>query len=270
MGLRIEGEKTVAKKDASTVQSVIRSLHLLEIISREQKIGISELARQSNLKKTSVARLADTLEQAGFVEQDPVDKRYSLTVKLFEIGSRSLGLDIRIQARPLIRQFVNEHSMSVLLSVLDGHEVLYVDKIEAQELFRIMLSVGARGPAHCTASGKAMFAFIEPRRVREILGILPSFTPNTLTDYDSLAKDLAGVRTRGYSLDRSERHADLCSAGAPIFNSANEVIAAVSVPRMATITDSELAALGERVALLAREISERRGWRGTYPPQTSQ
>ena len=250
------------------VQSVLRTFHLLDIVTRERKIGISELSRKAGLKKTTVARLVDTLAKAGVLEQDPQDRRYSLTIRLFEMGSRALeNFDILRQSRPLIEEFVGRCGKSVLVSVLDHNEVVYVDKVEARELFRIMTSVGGRAPGHCSASGKVMFAFLPPERLGQILGDKPlqRCTGKTLTDYRSLLQDLAEIRRIGYSVDRGERYVDLCSVAAPLFDSANRVVAAVSVPRIAaTINDAGLAELGREVALLARKISCRLGWTGEH------
>jgi len=253
-------------RDRQIVQSVLRAFDLLEIISREQPIGVSELSRKSGLKKTTVARLAATLERAGMVEQDRDSQRFSLAIRVFELGSRVLeNLDVRRQARPLVEDFVRKQGKSVLVSILDHGEVIYIDKIEAPELFRIITSVGGRAPAHCAASGKAMLAFLEPERRRQILTKKPlkAYTAKSLTDPAALERDLAATRERGYSLDLEERHPGLCAVAAPVFDRHGQVVAAISVPRMvATITEAELAALGCEVAKLAKAVSRRMGWPG--------
>lgn len=252
------------ERDRQIVQAVVRAIELLEIISREQPIGISELARLSSLKKTTAARLVSTLERMGMVEQDQADHRFSLTLQVFEMGSRVLQkLDVRNQARPDIERFVNKEGKSVLLSILNHDEIVYVDKVEAQELFRIRTMVGGRAPIHCSASGKAILAFLEPELRLKLLESKPlkAYTPKSITDIAALEEDFRISRERGYALDWEERHAGLCAVGAPVFDYNNRVVASISVPRMAALTtEDELAKLGEQVSLLAQEVSKRLGW----------
>ena len=253
-------------RDRETVQAVLRAVDLLDIISREQLIGISELARKSSLKKTTVARLLGTLKQAGMVEQDSESQRFQLTIRVFEMGSRVLeNLDIRRRAQPVIEDFVRRQGRSALLGVLNHTEVVYIGKFEAAELFRIITSVGSRTPAYCSASGKAVLAFIDQDRRRQILRetAFKAYTTSTITDPDALEADVAATRQRGYSLDWGEHFPDLCSVAAPIFDSKGEAVAAISVPRMvATVSEAELAVLGRELVQLADTISRKIGWQG--------
>ncbi len=252
------------ERDRQIVQAVVRAIELLEIISCEQPVGISELARLSSLKKTTAARLVSTLERMGMVEQDQADHRFSLTLQVFEMGSRVLQkLDVRNQARPYIERFVNKEGKSTLLSILNQDEMVLVDKVEAQELFRIRSSVGGRAPIHCTASGKAILAFLEPKLRLKISGSKPlkAYTPKTKTNLVALEEEFRVIRERGYAIDWEESQAGLCAVGAPIFDFNDRVVASISVPRMtAMTTEAELAALGEQVSLLAKEVSKRMGW----------
>lgn len=252
-------------RDRQIVYSVLKAFDLLEIISKVQQIGISELARRSGLKKTTVARLLATLKQTGVVEQDSDSQRFYLTIRVFELGSRVLeNLDVRRQAQTLIEGFVKDEQKSVLLSVLNHDEVTYIGKFEAPELFRIIISVGGRAPVYCSGSGKAIMAFLNPERRREIFKniFLKPFTQKTITDPLALEQELKATRERGYALDLEERHPGLCSAAAPIFDSQGNVIAAISVPRMTMGTsEAELADLGRKLVGLTEKISRKMGWR---------
>lgn len=254
------------ERDRQVVQAVLKAVDLMEIISKERLIGISDLTRQSGLKKTTVARLLATLKRAGMVEQDHNSQRFYITIRVFEMGSRVLeNLDIRRQAQPLIEDFVHKHGKSTLLSVLNRGEVVYIGKFEAPELFRIITSVGSRTPVYCSASGKAMLAFLDPERRRHILKEIPlkTFTAKTITDLAALEQDLAATRERGYSLDLGEHYPNLCSVAAPVFDSQGYVKAAISVPRIdATTSEDELAKLGQELVQLAGTVSRKIGWQG--------
>ncbi len=253
------------ERDRQFVQVIIKAFDLLDIIKKEQPIGISELSRKSNLKKTTVARLVSTLELVRMVEQDPASLRFLLGLRALEYGSGVLeNIEVHHKARPLIEKFVNERGTTVLVGVLDQHEVVYIDKVEASELYRIITFVGDRVPAHCTAIGKAMLAFLPPEEVRRIFSHkqLEAFTSKTITTLDDLEKDLAVIKEKGYALDKRERHNDLCSVSAPIFDHRGNVVAAIAVPRIyRTISDAELVELGLQLAELATTISSRLGWK---------
>lgn len=253
-----------SSRDRETVNSVLKAFYLLEIISREQQIGISELTRKSGLKKTTVARLLTTLKKAGVVEQDRESQRFYLTIRVFELGRGVLeNLDVRQKAQALIEEFVLEEKKSALLSLLHHNEVAYIGKFEAPELFRINTPVGGRAPVYCSGSGKAMLAFLNPQHRQDILENieLKPYTPKTITYLPVLEQDLAATRKRGYALDLEERHTGLFSAAAPIFDSQGNTVAAVSVPRMATAANfAEMSELGQKLVTLAKKISRQLGW----------
>ncbi len=252
-----------AERDRQLIQVVVRAFNVIDVVSQEKSIGLSELARKTSLKKTTVARLVNTLEQIGIVEQDPDSHRFALTFRVFELGSRVASRsDVRRQARPLLEMFVAREGKSMLLSVLNGNQVVYIDKIEARELFRIRTAAGGRAPVHCTSSGKAILAYLSNDERRRILGSqpLPAYTMLSTTDLLSLEEEFAQIRARGYAVDWGERHEELCAVGAPIFDYNNQVIASISLPRLiATVTKEELGELGRQVMDLAREISKRMG-----------
>lgn len=261
-GLTGTMEKIEKKRDL--VQSVIRAFHLLELISKEQPVHLSELARKAGLKKTTVARLTGTLRATGMIDQDPQDKTFALTIRAVELGSRVLNkINVRRLGRPLVETFVSKYGVSLLVGVLDRNEVIYIDKLTAPEAFRISMTVGERVPAYCSGSGKAILAFLDPGERRDILmeAPLPRITRQTLTDIEELEKNLAETRKRGYALDLEERIEGVVSAGAPIFGPNKKVSASISVPRMrAAISDAELSELGKRVARLAQDVSQLTGW----------
>jgi len=262
-------EKRETKRDL--VQSVIRAFNLLELISKEQPVHLSELARKAGLKKTTVARLTGTLVVTGMIDQDPQDKTFALTIRAVELGSRVLNkLNVRRLGRPLVENFVSKYGVSVLVGVLDRNEVIYIDKLTAHEVFRISMTVGERVPAYCSASGKAMLAFLDPVARGDILTKVPlaRITNHTITDIADLEENLAKTRKCGYALDIEERIDGVVSVGAPIFGPSKKVLAAISVPRMkAAISDTELKNLGSKVADLAQKISRLTGWgdESTYP-----
>ncbi len=246
------------------VQSLTRAFKLLEIIAMNQPIGISEMARTSSLKKPTVIRLLTTLRELGMVKQDPSTKAYYLSIRVFELGSRALdNLDLRRMARQPLEEFVNEHQVSVLLGVLDALEVIYIDKVSSNEIFRISTTVGGRAPAHCSAVGKAMLAFITPVELDNLLSSnsLKPYTDRTITDKKILKQELDAIKVRGFSSEIEEKMQGLSSVGAPVFDHDNRVIGAVSCPRNSAATSPEdLIELGHKILDLGLKISRLLGW----------
>ncbi len=250
--------------DKDISKTVLKAYRILDIISKEYQIGISELARKSQMKKSTVARLVNTLKQTGLVEQDRLSQKFSITTKIFEFSSRLLlNLDVRLRSKPLIADFVQQENKSVLLAIISMCDVVYIDKFEAEEFFHIRTPVGGRAPIHCSASGKAMLSFLEPEQRRQILNTRPlkAYTPRTLTNLDDLEQDLAATRERGYCIEFEEFHPGLSAVAAPIFDRDNRVIASITLPRIsASINEAELNSLGSKLVILGRNVSRRMGW----------
>jgi DNA-binding IclR family transcriptional regulator len=245
------------------VNSVIKAFKILNIVGEERQIGVSEVVRKTGLKKTTVARLLKTLQYVSMIEQDPVTKVFSLGKGAIELGSKIWAtLDFSKVAYPIIQEFVKREGVSVLVSVLNGTNVIYIEKFLAVEPFQISTKVGETRPVYCCAAGKIMLAFVNPKLRKQVIGLPPlkAFTDNTLTSLKSLEKDLELAIQRGFSLDIEESIPGICSVAAPIFNRHADVEAAVSIPRMTSnITKSQLIALGKRLAVMANEISRRLG-----------
>ncbi|MCF8038717.1 MAG: IclR family transcriptional regulator [Desulfohalobiaceae bacterium] len=252
------------KQYRDLVQSVVKACRLLELISQEQPVALSRLVDLSGYKKTTAARLAATLKATRMIDQDPASKMFFLTLKALKIGSRALhNLDVRRLGRPLIERFAAEQKVSILVSVLDENEVIYIDKIIASEAFRISMRIGQRSPVYCSASGKAFLAFLEARDREKILNTvtLEPMTKNTITSINELEKELELTRKRGFALDRMEMFDGVCSVAAVIVGPDQKVQAAISAPRMEKATSQdELYGLGEKLTGLAGEISRLISW----------
>jgi DNA-binding IclR family transcriptional regulator len=169
-----------------------------------QDASLSELAETVKLHKSTVHRLLMILEGYRVVQRDPQTGRYQLGLRLFELGSLAVGnFNVRERARAHLERLVYEVDETVHLCVLDAGEVLYIDKIEPSRSVRMASRVGRRNPAHCTAVGKAMLAWLPEKEVENILRHhgLPRMTPNTIVTPAELRSELERVRQRGYAID---------------------------------------------------------------------
>ena len=190
-----------------------------------------ELVDRLALPKSTLHRLLSDLLQEGMLRLDE-DRRYRLGTGAFELARLAWDrVDIRPQAEPVIARLVERTGETVHLAVLDGFDVVYVDKVEGSHTFRMTSMIGARNPAHCTGVGKALLAFLDADDLRKRIGArrLAPFTPNTITALPALAEELARIRKRGYAFDDEENEPDIRCVGSPIFDRSGEPIGAISV-----------------------------------------
>lgn len=268
--MKAKDRKEKQPPDKSLIQSILKAVDVLGIIGREQPVSLSTLTRKSGLKKSTVARLTKTLIQAGVIEQNSLDKMYSLGIWAVEMGSRVLNhLEVRRLSRPLIDHFIAKRRMSVLVSILQRSDIIFIDKVPAPETYRISMTVGDRAPAYCSASGKAMLAYLDEDTLLDILKEKPLkiITANTITDVGVLLEDLERTRQRGYALDLEERLVGIYSVAAPILSRDGMARAAISVPRMKTaITREELHEIGGELSTLCQRVRQLAGWEEGIAP----
>ncbi|MGC9491048.1 MAG: IclR family transcriptional regulator [Thermovirgaceae bacterium] len=213
------------------VQSVARTLDILELLHRHQELNITKISHTLNLDKSTVHRLLSTLRQKGYVKQDPQSQMYSATLKLFEMGLYSLDRKGVIRkARPHLENLAQKVKETVNLAVLDGQNIVYVDKIESTEIIRADLGIGRSCPAYATSLGKAILAHLAEKRVLQLFqnaGFTP-LAPNTVKNFDELLAQLHQVRRQGYAVDDEELIEGLACTGAPILDYTGQPVAAIS------------------------------------------
>ena len=219
---------------SDSVQSVHRALSLLEIISKEPNLSISKISERSGLKITTAHRLASTLMQRGYLEQDPETLHYRLGIKTFEVGNASLlSSDLRESVQPYLRKLRDKVNETVNLAVLDGAEVVYIDQMESQNIVivKMFARVGGRGPAYCTATGKMLLSDLSDEEVRSRFAKIDfiKFTEETITDCRELIENLSQIKKTGYAMDFSERDLGVTCVAAQLRNSSGRIHAAISI-----------------------------------------
>jgi IclR family KDG regulon transcriptional repressor len=214
----------------STVRNAARLLKAF--LTREESIGVSELSRRLGLGKSNVHRLLSTLVAEGLLEQDPRTGGYRLGLAMFELGEAvKVRLDLHAAAGPVLAHVRAQTGESVQIGVLDGDEVVYVDRLESAHSLRLFTETGRRVPAHCTSSGKVLLAHLrEPDREAFLARApLARLTPHTIVDPAALRDELATVRARGWADAVNEREIGVASLAAPIRDIQGCVVAALSI-----------------------------------------
>jgi IclR family KDG regulon transcriptional repressor len=215
------------------VQSVDRALDILESFDfSAEELGVTELAQKLNLHKNNVFRLLATLEVRGYIEQDRKSGNYRLGIKTFEIANVFLHhLGLRRQARPILEELVNKCDETANLAILDGSDVIYILMHETSQTVRIVLRLGQRLPAHCTAAGKAQLAFESADRLQLLFKDTPlrKLTENTIVRPEALREHLREVAKVGFALDNEEFELGVRCLAVPVRDYSHKVVASVGL-----------------------------------------
>lgn len=248
----------------SSESSVAKALVVLECFrGGVQKLGVSELARRTGIPKSSVHRLCSELSDSGFLVRTP-DRRYRLGLRVFELGSAGPAFaELRQTTSRFLQQLTVLSGETVHLGVLDGSDVVYLDKIETPQSGKLPSQIGQRNPAHCTGLGKALLAWNQAQHDalvrREQLEV---FTPYTIATGEALRRELAKVREEVVAYDRQERTLGIGCVAGPIKDRNGHVAAALSIAgpisRMTEQRLRELGTLVERVGAAAGNYLRRR------------
>jgi IclR family transcriptional regulator, KDG regulon repressor len=249
----------------NTVKSVSRALDIINIVSlKKDGLGVTEIAKQMDINKSSVYRILSTLARYGYIEQDEETGRYKLGYKFLEVSSKLLeSIDLRAEAKPYLRELENDTNEVIHLVVYDQGEVVYIEKLEGTETLRMHSKVGKRAPMHCTSVGKAILAHLPSSVVLDILERkgMPMHTDKTITDWDVFLQELIQVKQKGYALDLEENEYGIRCIAVPIFDHLGKVIAAVSVSGPTIrMTDERIEQLQTRMLQIGKQISARLGY----------
>jgi len=248
------------------VQVLDRALGLLEVLSSEgPELTLVELSKRLGLHKSTVHRLLMVLERHRFVERSLQNGGYRLGIKLFELGSKAvMYFDLRERARPHLERLVFMTGETAHLCILDEGEVLYLEKVESSRTVRIPSSIGRRNPAHCTAVGKALLAYLPEKELNDLIKRrgLRAYTRNTITTLAQLRGELQRVRERGYAVDNEEIEEGLKCVGAPVRDYSGKVVASMSIAGPAfRLTENQIPLLAESVMGVANDLSAEIGYR---------
>ncbi|WP_102275059.1 IclR family transcriptional regulator [Cytobacillus massiliigabonensis] len=247
------------------VKSVSRALDIIKLVSMKKGgLGVTEIANQMDINKSSVYRILSTLVQYGYVEQDKDTERYKLGYQFLEVSSKLLdSLDLRTEAKPFLLELEKETNEVIHLVVYDQGEVVYIEKLDGNEALRMHSKVGKRAPMHCTSVGKAILAHLPVDIVQEILERkgLPVHTDKTITDINVFIKELAEVKNKGFALDLQENEYGITCIAVPIFDHLGKVAAAVSISGPTIrMTDERILELQPRMIEIGKNISSRLGF----------
>ena len=207
--------------------TTVKALRVIEALSvSEEPRGVAELSRQLGLTKSNTFRILSTLTEQGYVRSHPETGRYWLTLKIWEQGAKVIErLPVRRVAQPHLKLLFSQLNETILMSVLDLPDVLYIDKMDSDYPVRASARIGWRAPALRTASGKSMLAY----QPDEVVAKLAEQGLIVKDDLAQFRKELSEIRERGFALSFSGSRPGVNSVAAPIWGSEPIPVAALSV-----------------------------------------
>jgi IclR family acetate operon transcriptional repressor len=248
--------------NGAAVQSVDRAITVLEILARRGEAGVTEIAAELGVHKSTAFRLVSVLEDRGLVEQHSERGKYRLGLGLVRLaGATTAKLDLTQQGRAVCESLARELGETINIAILSGHVALYIDQVAGTSALQMHNWVGQSIPLHCSSNGKTLIAFLPEARQRELLvEPLARFTDATVTDVDDLLKELAQVREQGFATAFEELEQGLIAIAAPIRDMSGNVVASLSASGPVFRLERErIPAIGSAVRAGADEISRRLG-----------
>ncbi|GGN65058.1 IclR family transcriptional regulator [Streptomyces albiflavescens] len=248
------------------VQSVDRAISVLEILAQRGEAGVSEVAGEIEVHKSTAFRLLGALEARGLVEQAGERGKYRLGFGIVRLAGAVTGrIDITQQGRPVCERLAEEIGETVNIAVMQEHYAINLFQVRGPGAVTAHNWVGQLTPLHATSSGKILLAHLPGKERAALLSAagMKKITPHTITAKTKLEKNLAEARERGYAFTLEELEVGLHAMAAPVRNRDGEVIAALSASGPSyRFTEDRLHELSPVLLKGAEEISHRMGHLG--------
>ncbi|MDX3639862.1 IclR family transcriptional regulator [Streptomyces sp. MB09-02B] len=248
------------------MQSVDRAISVLEILAQRGEAGVSEVAAEIEVHKSTAFRLLGALEARGLVEQAGERGKYRLGFGIVRLAGAVTGrIDITQQGRPVCERLAEEIGETVNIAVMQEHYAINLYQVRGPGAITAHNWVGQLTPLHATSSGKILLAHMPAKERAALLSDvgMKKVTPHTITAKTKLEKNLLAARERGYAFTLEELEIGLHAMAAPVRNRDGEVIAALSASGPAyRFTEERLHELSPVLLKGAAEISHRMGYLG--------
>lgn len=247
------------RADTGPVQSVDRAVTILEILARDGEAGVTDVAHELGVHKSTAFRLMAALERRELISQDSARGKYRLSVGIVRLGGAAgMQLDLVKESRLICQALAKEVGETVSICVLSGNDALYLDQVAGPSALSPHSWVGQRIPLHATSDGKVLLAYIPGAKAATPL---QRFTEQTITSEADLERVLGEVRQRGYAVAAEELEIGLTAIAAPVRNAEGEVAASVGTSGPSfRIPAERIGEVAAAVRTAAAEISRRLGW----------
>lgn len=224
-------------------QSLERGLAILKCFTPDKPVlGIADVADELEMSRSTTHRYMATLVALGYLEQSPSSRKYRLGLRVTDLGMTVLNSTGLLEhSRPYLKELRERTSYNVELAVLDGLEILYVDRARSFRRGASKINMGwgpgSRQPAYCTAMGKLLLAYLPEHEQRNLIAEmrLTKYGPNTITSKKSLHEELERIRRDGQAVSDQEFGPSLLSIAAPVRDASGDVCAALGIAALCSM-----------------------------------
>lgn len=219
--------------DRNFINSFAKGLQLITTFTKERsKLGLTEVAKANDMNLPTARRYLHTLTKLDFIIKDESTQTFQLTPKVLRLGSwviSSMGIKERLL--PYLISIRNEWDVTTHCAIMEGNEIVNVERIRSSDVVNLDISAGSRLPLHATSLGKAILSFMSPEKQKEIAEQLDfkALTPYTITDMNTFLIELEKTKQRGYAIAVQELSLGLKTMAIPVFNSEEIVETAFGV-----------------------------------------
>ncbi|WP_040983141.1 IclR family transcriptional regulator [Oceanobacillus jeddahense] len=216
-------------------KSLVKAIKILDCFTVNPEMTINELAETANMPKTTVFRLASSLEEAGLLVKERKSSHevtYRMGLKLLTFGKHvSEQLKYNKVALPHMKKLNEEVDELVHITVLEGNEAVYAETIDSSKPVRLVVKVGRRSPLYAGSAPKLLLSSMTDEKIEAYLDEveLTKLTDNTLDNKERLKEEIQKIREKGYSISHSEHFKDTVGFSYPIYNHQKEMVAALGV-----------------------------------------
>ncbi len=241
---------------APSVRKAFKILHL--IADSANGLGVSELAKQLNIGKSTVHGITSALEELGVLIRDPLRKKYKIGYALLELREKGYGkLELRDVAKVPMENLMEKIGETVFLGVLNGDHVTILDMVESHHEMKITSPPGTRLPLMAAATGKVFLAQFEETKVRDIIRKigLVRFTSKSIIEQKRFFKEIEETRKKGYAVDDEEYIPGVKAIAAPIQTASSPLAAIWVVGFSSSFNTQKLERVISEIQRTAKEIS---------------
>ncbi len=258
-------QKKICPGSSKTLLKGLKALE--EVCLKKEGLKQSELAVLFGANRSTALRILNTITSAGYLFRD-ADGRYHPTMKIPYLSHHILeGMEIRFYAREHLHKVTQETGFSSHLAILSDKQVVYIDGAEGRGMVKVNAGIGNAAPIHCSATGKALAAYLDESSLEKLLlcspaeTVLERYTEKTITDYSELLAEMALTSRRGFAIDNEEYEPGIKCIAAPIFDYTGTVVASIGISgTVSKINDPGVELMAEKLIAAATAISFNLGY----------
>ena len=247
------------------IQSLERGIQALVFLSKRKTAGVTEVAEELGVNKSTAHRILETLIATNMVAQDKETAKYKLGPGILRLSDRLVkNLNVISAAKPLMARLVEATGESAHLCMLSNGSAVVIEQAMTNSRLAVHAKIGNVEPVHCSSVGKCLLAYCEADKRESIIARLrfEAYTKKTITDVQALNEELIEVAARGFAIDDGEVSEDVMCIAAPVYNNTGAVpySIGISCPKSRVKGDKRIEQLVKEVTQTARKLSEQLGY----------